>query len=472
MVCIGKLATTQTTCLLFKLRDAADKNNVFMICPLHVIDPDTYKIRVQVLLNENCIVRQTLFVTVCLFPVQHTFLDIAMGIIENPEIINENPLIFRDIYLDWDPVIYECLINKQAQILHANRNSIVNNLETKITDVNYELGEEEDMLLRKGLPTPGGFILTDRESDLGLSGSILTVNNYVYGIIIIGSNIINTPNNISYCLAVDMYYILPHIYQCVTAIDRYTDNNRKKLAMLCEYDIMLTFIDDLNPVVNHLGADYIYNHSISQYKSENYINLQTIHYYLDISSLRLLQKSSTNSISIKSALMTNNEFVRYFFNKQQNSVIICKKYNYYDKVLKRRIDIDFVNEPITANILDWCYRGDPYAHLILYLQTKTFNNDGTVILSEPVEFMFNSSPTIDNIHNQSYPRTTLQIPGSFFNPSDVFTIQMNNYNLKPLNGKRININFLNSAVPPATKPGAGTGAGTGGSGTNPDYNPP
>ena len=446
MVCIGKLSKTQTTCLLFKLKDAADKNNVFMICPLHVLDTDTYKIRVQVLLNENCHVRQSFFVTVCLFPVQHTFLDIAMGIIENPEVINENPLLFNELlYLNWNPIIYECLVNKQVQILQANKNSIVNNLQTKITDMNYTLGEEENILLKNGLPTPCGLILTDREADIGLSGSVLTLDNNVLGIVILASNVMNVSDNLAFCAAVDMYYLLPHINQCVSVIDKFTDNNPKNLAKLCEYDIMQTFIDDLFPVVNHLGGDYVYNHTIDEFKTETYLNINNIHNFLDIKSLRLFQKSSTNSISVKTTLNSNSEFVKYFFNKQQNSVIICKKINYYDKVLKKRIDIDFIEDPINANIFDWYYRGDPYANVILYVETKIFNNDGSITLSESIAFTFFSSPTIDNIFNQSYARTNFQVPGSFFNPGDVFTIQKkNNYNLKGFNGNNIELNFLNN----------------------------
>ena len=92
MVLIGKLLTTQTTILLFKLVDATDKNNVYTICPLHVLQPNTHKVKVQILLEEECNIKETTYVTVCLFPIQHTFLDIAMGVVENPEVINNNQI--------------------------------------------------------------------------------------------------------------------------------------------------------------------------------------------------------------------------------------------------------------------------------------------------------------------------------------------------------------------------------------------
>jgi len=92
MVLIGKLLTTQTTILLFKLVDGIDKNNVFAICPLHVLQPNTHKVKVQLILEEEYNIKEIIYVTVCLFPIQHTFLDIAMGVVENPEVINNNQI--------------------------------------------------------------------------------------------------------------------------------------------------------------------------------------------------------------------------------------------------------------------------------------------------------------------------------------------------------------------------------------------
>ena len=41
MVLIGKIQNNQSTALLFKFVEATDKNNVFMVCPLHIIQPNT-----------------------------------------------------------------------------------------------------------------------------------------------------------------------------------------------------------------------------------------------------------------------------------------------------------------------------------------------------------------------------------------------------------------------------------------------
>ena len=71
MVLIGKLMTTNTTCLLFKM--PGDTLNVFMTCPYHVINPNDFKTKIQILGNENIALSAPLYVTAVLFPVQHTF---------------------------------------------------------------------------------------------------------------------------------------------------------------------------------------------------------------------------------------------------------------------------------------------------------------------------------------------------------------------------------------------------------------
>jgi len=90
MVLIGTITSNGVTCLLFKIREALDKNNVFMMCPLHSLQPDTHKLKIQVLGDPNTQISGTIYVTATLFSVQNTYLDCAMGVIENPEFINNN----------------------------------------------------------------------------------------------------------------------------------------------------------------------------------------------------------------------------------------------------------------------------------------------------------------------------------------------------------------------------------------------
>ena len=451
MFLIAKLITSQTTILLFKLVGATDKNNVFAICPLHVIGPNIHKVKVQLALEEEYNIKEIIYVTVCLFPIQHTFLDIAMGIVENPEVINNNVVLKGLSYLNTIPGGYRCITNKHAKILYANKNGVANSLDTKILSMNYTLGDKENLTLMNGLPSPGGFILTDFKADSGSSGSVLTVDNNVLGIIIAAANINDQDNgnenansNVNYSLAVDMFYVLPHINQCVSAIDKFTNNNPDNLVRLCLFNTMSTFTDDLKPVVNSLGSSYIFHHMTTELSPEKYITLTDIQNFLSVSSLRLYQEGLTDSILVKTVLNTNQEFIDYFFNKQHNSVVIFKRANYYDKVFGRRVDIDFVTDSVNANILDWSFRGDQFQPLVLYLQTKTINNDGSVLLSVPVPFTFVSSPTIDTVHNVTYPRTTTEIPGVFFNRNDALVVLMNNFNIKSITRKNVNINWLNN----------------------------
>jgi hypothetical protein len=426
MVLIGKITNNTNTCLLFKIRPETrdqslpiDPNNVFFLAPLHILTPDTQKLKVQIIGNPTTRINSSIYVTVALFPVQHTLLDIAMGIVEDPAIINEN---FNDIaYADFINIKYTSAINQTAQIIYANKTGIVNSITTKIKDINYTFANNTI----NTLPTPGGFILTDEEATPGMSGSILILENNIIGIITAasqpptsdeqkkGGNCGCDSSNASRAMAVDTYYILPHITQCVEAIDKYTYNNPENLIRLCQYTTMITFTDDLTPVVNHLGADYIFN-QIENGNLEKHITLLNLHNYLEVASLRFLQENYSNTIEVKTTLNTNPQFIDYYFNKQQNSSVIFKSANYFDKITKQRIDIDFVQNSIFANILDWTFRGDPLQPLILNLQTKTVNNDGSVTLSTPIPFRFNSSKTTDIVFNKNESRTNLQIPNFFF----------------------------------------------------------
>jgi hypothetical protein len=450
MVLIGKITTTGTTCLLFKIREAIDQNNVFMLCPLHVLDPDAQKMKIQVLGDPNTQISSAIYVTACLFPVQHTFLDCALGVIENPEVINNSNTLKELSYLTIVSE-YSGMVNKKAQIYFANKTGIVNNIDTTIKDINYELGHNEDLAIIKQLPTPGGFILTEEDAVEGMSGSILIVDSGILGMIIASSDIKDnegkkdnccSDKNRSFSVAVDMYYIFPHIQQCVASIGKYTDNNPLNLVRLCQYTTMKTFIDDLKPVVCYLGADYIFN-QIGGINLEKHITLLNIHNYLEVSSLALLQENLANSISVKTVLNSNPEFLDYFFNKQESSVVIIKSANYYDKVENERVDIDFVKDSLYANILDWSFRGDPFQPLILNVQTKTLNTDGSITLSDIKPFIFNSSPVVDTIFNQSSSRTNLEIPGFFFNKNNAVINLINSFNMRDVVNNLINMAFLN-----------------------------
>ena len=454
MVLIGKITNSGITCLLFKIREARDQNNVFMMCPIHALDPDTQKIKIQVLGDPNTQISGTIYITAVLFPVQHTFLDCAMGVIQNPEVINTNNNLRELSYLTINPNIYNGIVNKPAQIYFANKTGVVNSIDTKIKDMNYELGANENISIIKNIPIPGGFILTEEDSNEGMSGSILVVEKSIVGMIVASSSIKDSSNGDncgcgskkSFSLAVDMYYLLPHIRQCVTAIDNYTDNNPLNLVNLCNYTTMKTFVDKLKPVVLYLGADYIFN-QISISNPQKDISLLNIHNYLQVSSLHLFQENLANSISIKTVLNTNQEFLDYFFNKQEDSVVILKSANYYDKVLNQRVDIDFVSNPLYANILDWSFRGDPREPLVLNVQTKTVNNDGSITLSEIRSFHFNSSPVVDTVFNQSSSRTSLEIPGFFFNKNNALMTLVNSFNMRDIAGSTIRIKYLFWAEP-------------------------
>lgn len=432
MVLIGKIISNNITCLLFKMR--GDTLNVFMACPYHVIKPNDFKIKIQILGNEISPVTPAKFATVLLFPVQHIFLNLALGVIQEPEIINDVFFLRESCYFTYNANIYEN-INSNANILSSNKSGGVISLPAKITDINYELGMLENIELTHKMPFPGGFIKIDREADIGLSGSILVNNNNVIGLIVISSSISNYDT--SWCLATDMFYLYPHIVQCTTAIHKFTNNNPIKLELLKNYNTFQTLNDDLLPIVNHLGGSFIFN-QISNFNPIKNLTIIDIHNYMLVNNCLLTQENISNSISIKTTLNTNHEFMNYFFEKQQNSQVQIISAKYYDKFTKEWIMIDFENDPILSNILDWCFRGDPLASLYLTVNTRTLNNDGTITISKPVLFTFFSSPTVDTIYNTDYPRTTIQIPSPYFNKMNSKMI-MNSFGLN----RYIHLNWLN-----------------------------
>ena len=192
---------------------------------------------------------------------------------------------------------------------------------------------------------------------------------------------------------------------------------------------MSTFVDDLKPVVNHLGSTYMFHQITKKIFPQKFILLYNIHNFLDVHQLKFRQEGLTDSIYAKTALNTNPEFVEYFFDKQHNSTIGFYSANYYDKVLGKRVDIDFVKDSINANILDWSFRGDPFQPLILNIRRATHNNDGSITISNPTAFTFVSSPTFDTVHGKTYPRTTMEIPSLFFHRHDALDTITDSFNL-------------------------------------------
>jgi hypothetical protein len=138
----------------------------------------------------------------------------------------------------------------------------------------------------------------------------------------------------------------------------------------------------------------------------------------------LNQENATNSIRIRTAINDpNSPFLNYFFSKQENSVVLIRSAKYVDNIKGVEITIDFNDE--MANILDWCYRGDPFANLELVCQLRTMNNNGEITLSDRLPFTFYSLETVDSIHDREYTRRNMQIPGAFFNKLNSFQLLQN-----------------------------------------------
>jgi len=434
MVLFGKLLNSETSCLLFKMpAPSADTLNVFMACPLHVLSPNDFKVKIQVVGNNTTRVSSPLFIRAVLFPVQHPFLDLALGVIQNPEIINNTPELKAISYLSVDDSNTN-IQNSDVDVLYANKSSGVSRLPSRILSMNYELGSQEQNQMMHTLPSPGGFIQVELDAKSGLSGGLI-VNRGEYpsilGMIIVSSSTSSEDNGncqlkTSTILASKMYYIVPHILQCTSRFYRLTLNDPVRLANLCTYQNMQTFEDDARPVVNHLGGDYTNNAEINQMNPFRHLTLATVHNFLSVSPLALNQENETNSIKIETAI-NNPDFLNYFFSKQENSVVLIRSAKYVDKIKGEEITLNF-DEDEMANILDWCYRGDPMANLVLNCQLRTLNNNGTVSLTPENSvdsFTFLSSETVDRINDKNYTRRNMQIPVPFFNILNSFEVLQN-----------------------------------------------
>jgi hypothetical protein len=413
---------------------SADTMNVYMACPLHVLSPNDFKVKIQVLGNDTTRVSTARFITAVLFPVQHPFLDLALGVIQDPEFINNTPELKAISYLSVDDS-NQNIENSDVDVMYANKSGGVSRIPSRILSMNYELGNQEQNIMMHTSPAPGGFIQVELDAKSGLSGGLvvnLGDNPSILGMVIVsGSTSSNSSEDGGNCqlktsknLASKMFYIAPHILQCTSRFYRLTLNEPVKLANLCQYFNMQTFKDDAMPVVNHLGGDYMNNQQINQMNPYCHLTLATVHNFLSVSSLALNQENETNSIEIKTALNTNRDFLNYFFSRQENSVVIIRSAKYVDKIKGVEITLNF-DENEMANILDWCYRGDPMANLELVCQLRTLNNNGEVSLSREEPFTFLSSETVDSIHGRDYMRRNMQIPGAFFNKLNSFEVLQN-----------------------------------------------
>ena len=62
MVLFGKLLSSETSCLLFKMpAPSADTLNVYMACPLHVLSPNDFKVKIQVVGNNTTRVHYSIY---------------------------------------------------------------------------------------------------------------------------------------------------------------------------------------------------------------------------------------------------------------------------------------------------------------------------------------------------------------------------------------------------------------------------
>jgi len=406
--------------------NTSENMNVFIAFPAHLLKANDFKFKVQVCGNELNQFYTPIYLNAVLFTTQHYLMDFAMGIVENPELINDNDELREASFLNINDSIYTSggIINKKIDILYANKSGYVNNFISKILDMNYEIGSFEGEMIRHHIPSMGGYILTDLDAKFGVSGSVVvftdpeTNQQSVVGFVIVSSNITpkehseNATHEEFKCCASDIYYLYPHILQCTQAVEKFVNGDPIKLAQLCSYSVMKQFQSEIEPTICYLGGDYVF-HQINKENRLKYISLKNIHFSIE-NDLPLRMTQYDSDIPFKTMLNTNQEFVDYFF-EIPSSEIMIRSLNYYDKIIKEIVEINFEQNTIFANVLDYCYRGDPAAPLEITMQKKILNDNGSITVTDLKTFRFVSAATTDIVKGQTYKRLTSQIPSIFNN---------------------------------------------------------
>jgi len=421
MVVLGTLGNNVTTVTLFKTEN--DSMNVYFLVPAHTIGPSLDNVKIKVLGNSNTYLPTPIYVQGVVYPTIHPFLDAALGVLRDPEVLNSIESLRRELVFKYSDT-NDITVNSEVEVLYVNTDSRVNVIRTLIISPNFELGTQEGVSPVHNTPPPGGFLELQLDAKKGLSGGLLLSNNSIIGMISINSSTAsqNCKEGSESCalttnknLAIKMFYLYPWISQVTGNFYRLTLNNPDKLRDILKYNNLETFRDDTIPVVLHLGGDYINNNMSSTFNSVILIN---IHRYLT-RDLVYSDVDSADSNPVNTLLNTNTLFVDWFYSHPADTEIHIRSFTYTDRVTNNVVPIDLNNK--NSNILDLFYRASNKASVELEFQAKIVNDDGSVTMSTKQKFTFLSSQTVDVINSRSYTRTTPEI-------SRVFFLQQNSFN--------------------------------------------
>jgi hypothetical protein len=436
MVLLGTIGYNGSTVTLFRTEN--DSMNVYFLLPAHTIGPSTNNVKIRVLGNSNTNIPIPLYVEGVVIPTIHPFLDAALGVIRNPEVLNSIESLRIELFLAYSDT-NDITVNSEVEVLYVNLDSRVNVIGTRIISTNYELGTQEGLSPVHNTPPPGGYLELQLDAKKGLSGALVLSNKKIIGMISINSSIANKnskEDSESYALttnknlSIKMYYVFPWIFQVTSNFFRLTRNNRDKLKDILKFNNLETFREDSIPVVLDLGADYINNNMSNTFNS---VIVTNIHRFLSL-DLVYSDVDSADSNPVNTLLNTNPNFVLWYHSHPADTVIHLRSYTYTDRVTNNVVAIDLNNK--NNNISDLFYRGDNNASVELNFQAQTMNDDGSVTMSNIEMFNFLSSQTVDTCNGRSYARTTSEISRVFFNQKDSFNY-LENFGMSGVNNSKL-----------------------------------
>jgi hypothetical protein len=388
------------------------------------------KIKIQVIGGPNNQLQTPLYVKANLIPVKNAFLDQCVGVLDDPSVINDNSSLSEliNVQFNIDEPLYN---NTSVELISNPSNGVVNTKSVRVLNSNYFYGSTFKKCTLDNLPVARK-IMIDEDAKRYLSGGILVQNNKVMGIVSMGSTDEKDKNISSVnskCVAIDIKHSIAWMMQCCDAVFKFTQNNLEKIKSLGDVSIMKTLKDDVMPGVLNLGAVLMnYYYANSCYRQTNGVRIVDLHRFLNITeNLKPLSIQKHDSIQTETILNTNEEFVDWFYNDQQDTKHYIVAIRYIDRLSGNPVYIDFLNDSLNANLNDWSFRGDSQAPLDVTIQSYTRENNDTTTASPKRTFTFNANRTSDSINGENYYRQTTEVCGAYFSDLNAYMLTKFNY---------------------------------------------
>ena len=166
MVLYGYILELNTMVTFFTL----GKSNilVFGLFPFHSHKQLSRKYKVQFYGDVADNIRTPIVLTLVMLPLHNYFLDMALGVLEDPSYIINNENYKQKAVLKYKDDNIIATNNRNAEVVHLTGNGI-STLDVKLLENNYDLGDYENLVIGKCLPTPGSFIMLDIDAKKGFS---------------------------------------------------------------------------------------------------------------------------------------------------------------------------------------------------------------------------------------------------------------------------------------------------------------